>query len=84
MVGPVFKSRLAVMGTLPRTIPQPRWDGSPLTGKTILVNVEHGERGLGDTIPIRMHIYPWCGNSAAPWFWSVNRPSSICCAGVPA
>ncbi len=27
--------------------PQPRWDGSPLEGRTLLV---HGEQGLGDTL----------------------------------
>lgn len=31
----------------PRRYPQPRWDGSPLHGKTILV---YGEQGLGDII----------------------------------
>jgi Flp pilus assembly protein TadD len=31
----------------PRPFPQPRWDGSPLGGRTILL---HAEQGLGDTI----------------------------------
>jgi Flp pilus assembly protein TadD len=31
----------------PRPFPQPRWDGSPLDGRTVLV---HAEQGLGDTI----------------------------------
>lgn len=31
----------------PRSFHQPRWDGSPLTGRTILL---HAEQGLGDTI----------------------------------
>ncbi len=30
----------------PREFPKPRWDGSPLNGKTILI---HAEQGLGDT-----------------------------------
>jgi tetratricopeptide (TPR) repeat protein len=31
----------------PRNFPQPRWDGQPLNGKTILL---HAEQGFGDTI----------------------------------
>ena len=31
----------------PRPFPQPRWDGGPLGGKTILL---HAEQGLGDTL----------------------------------
>ncbi len=31
----------------PRPFPQPRWDGGPLHGKTILL---HAEQGLGDTL----------------------------------
>src|SRR5262249_10291945 len=31
----------------PRDLPRPRWDGSSLDGKTILV---HPEQGLGDTL----------------------------------
>ena len=32
---------------VPRPFPQPRWDGSPLAGRIILL---HAEQGLGDTI----------------------------------
>lgn len=31
----------------PRSFPQPRWDGAPLGGRTILL---HDEQGLGDTL----------------------------------
>ncbi len=31
----------------PRSFPQPRWDGSALAGRTILL---HAEQGLGDTL----------------------------------
>ncbi len=34
-------------GLVPREFEQPRWDGGPLAGKTILL---HAEQGLGDTI----------------------------------
>ncbi len=34
-------------GCVPRAFPQPRWDGSPLEGRTILL---HAEQGLGDTL----------------------------------
>jgi tetratricopeptide (TPR) repeat protein len=42
-----FEGRLALTDNAPRPYPQPRWDGSPLDGKTILV---YAEMGLGDTI----------------------------------
>ena len=38
-----WKSQLAA----PYRPTQPRWDGSPLDGKTILL---HAEQGLGDTL----------------------------------
>jgi tetratricopeptide (TPR) repeat protein len=44
---PGFKSRLTLPGAVRRPFQQPRWDGSPLNGKTLLLYVE---RGLGDTI----------------------------------
>jgi type IV pilus biogenesis/stability protein PilW len=44
---PDFELRWAQPGMVRRPFPQPRWDGSPLHGKTILVYAEHG---LGDTI----------------------------------
>ncbi len=69
---PGFQKRFAVMGTLPRTFAQPRWDGSSLEGKTILVYVEHGERGLGDTIQFGA-ICRWSRSVAAPWRSNVNR-----------
>lgn len=44
---PDFEQRGAVNDTAPRQFEQPRWDGSWLAGKTLLV---HAEFGLGDTI----------------------------------
>jgi tetratricopeptide (TPR) repeat protein len=37
----------------PRSFQQPRWDGSPLDGKTILV---HAEQGLGDSIQFARYL----------------------------
>jgi tetratricopeptide (TPR) repeat protein len=42
-----YEQRWAQAGVLPRTFSQPRWDGSSLEGKTILV---YAEQGLGDTL----------------------------------
>jgi tetratricopeptide (TPR) repeat protein len=45
---PDYEQRLvASPGTVPRVFQQPRWDGAPLEGKTILV---YAEQGLGDTL----------------------------------
>jgi Flp pilus assembly protein TadD len=44
---PEFEWRWRLDELPPRPFQQPRWDGSPLAGRTILL---HGEQGLGDTI----------------------------------
>ena len=44
---PDFEHREALPGKVPRSFREPRWDGAPLQGKTLLV---YAERGLGDTI----------------------------------
>jgi tetratricopeptide (TPR) repeat protein len=44
---PDYEMRLALRGVVPRSFQQPRWDGSPLDGKTIFI---HAEQGLGDTL----------------------------------
>ena len=43
---PSYEQRL-LLSEEPRSFAQPRWDGSPLAGRTILV---HHEQGLGDTL----------------------------------
>jgi tetratricopeptide (TPR) repeat protein len=42
-----YEWRKKIKGFLPRALPGPMWDGSPLGGRTILL---HWEQGLGDTI----------------------------------
>ncbi|MBV9122006.1 MAG: tetratricopeptide repeat protein, partial [Planctomycetes bacterium] len=42
-----FEWRWKSKGFLPRSFPQPLWDGSPLEGRTILL---HGEQGIGDIL----------------------------------
>jgi len=57
---PEFELRWVQPGMVRRAFAEPRWDGSALAGKTILVNAEHG---LGDTIHFVRYL-PWvkrCG-----------------------
>ena len=44
---PEYEWRWRLRTILGRTFPQPRWDGGPLEGKTILL---HSEQGLGDAL----------------------------------
>lgn len=44
---PEYEWRLQCKGFYRPPLPQPRWDGSPLHGRTILL---HAEQGLGDTL----------------------------------
>jgi tetratricopeptide (TPR) repeat protein len=44
---PEYEWRWRRQGTTPRAFAQPRWDGAPLHGRTILL---HGEQGLGDVL----------------------------------
>ena len=44
---PEFEHRCQCPGFVERRFPQPRWQGEPLQGKTILL---YAEQGLGDTI----------------------------------
>ncbi len=44
---PEYEYRWGTFGLHPRHTDKPRWDGSPLVDKTILIYVE---QGLGDTI----------------------------------
>jgi len=50
-----FEARLAIekFDIDPRHYPQPRWDGSPLNGRSILI---YGEQGVGDVIQFVRYI----------------------------
>ena len=44
---PGYEWRFRLPDCSPRTFPQPRWDGLPFPGRTLLL---HAEQGLGDTL----------------------------------
>jgi tetratricopeptide (TPR) repeat protein len=50
---PDYEHRFARPGLVPRSFTQPRWDGAPLLGKTILV---HAEQGLGDALQFTRYL----------------------------
>ncbi len=50
---PDYEYRWAQPGKMERPFQEPRWDGSPLEGKTILI---HAEQGLGDTIQFMRYV----------------------------
>jgi hypothetical protein len=50
---PDYEQRWSQAGLRPPAFAQPRWDGSPLNGKTILI---YAEQGLGDTIQFARFI----------------------------
>jgi tetratricopeptide (TPR) repeat protein len=45
--GPEYEWRWRCKDAVPRSLPQPAWDGGPLEGRTILL---YAEQGLGDTL----------------------------------
>jgi tetratricopeptide (TPR) repeat protein len=53
---PDFEQRWTLSGMVPRSFSQPRWDGSPLEGKTVLVYFVFGEQGLGDTLQFLRYL----------------------------
>jgi tetratricopeptide (TPR) repeat protein len=50
---PEFEWRWHLKGVPPRSLSQPRWDGSPLNGQRIFL---HAEQGLGDTIQFVRYV----------------------------
>ncbi|GJQ58186.1 MAG: tetratricopeptide repeat protein [Candidatus Scalindua sp. AMX11] len=48
-----YEWRLHIRNRIPRTRIKKLWDGSPLTGKSILI---HGEQGFGDTIQFARYL----------------------------
>jgi len=50
---PAYEARWKLKDNVPRTFPQPRWDGTPLAGKRILLT---SEQGFGDTLQFARFI----------------------------
>ena len=51
-----YERRWALSDMVPRSFDRPRWDGSALDGRTVLV---YAEQGLGDTIQfLRFYLPP--------------------------
>ena len=44
---PAYEWRWRALQWLPRSLPQPRWDGASLAGRTLLI---HAEQGVGDEL----------------------------------
>lgn len=67
-----FESRLEIakFSADPRVYQQPRWDGSDLTGKTILI---YGEQGMGDVIQFARYI-PFVAAHGGQIIFEVDPP----------
>jgi hypothetical protein len=50
-----YRYNMAHTAALERKVQKPRWDGRPLTGKTLLI---HDEQGFGDTFQF-LRMVPW-------------------------
>lgn len=50
-----FRYRLSFSKQFERKVQQPRWDGRPIPGRTLLI---HDEQGFGDTLQF-MRLIPW-------------------------
>ena len=69
---PDYEARWAQPGKVARRFAQPRWDGSSLAGKTILV---YAEQGLGDTLQFLRYLPMVTRPGAVGLSSNVRRPS---------
>ncbi len=65
-----FEERWSAAGVSPHTFGRPRWDGSPLAGRTLLV---HAELGLGDSIQF-LRFVPLVARSGGTIVLEVQAP----------
>jgi tetratricopeptide (TPR) repeat protein len=62
---PAFEARLQCDDFAQRDFPQPRWDGSPLAGQTLLV---YAEQALGDVLQFVRYLPPAARVAKRVWF----------------
>ncbi len=62
---PAFESRFQCDDFARRNITAPRWDGSPLAGRTLYV---HAEQGLGDALQFIRYLHLAVQSAARVWF----------------
>ncbi|HWY88892.1 MAG TPA: tetratricopeptide repeat protein [Gemmataceae bacterium] len=74
-----YEERLPILEKNPRMFQQPRWDGSALAGKTILV---YAEQGLGDTIQFARYL-SLVKERGGTVVFECQSPLSRLCGGVP-
>jgi tetratricopeptide (TPR) repeat protein len=68
---PAFESRIECEDYAKRSFTEPRWDGSPLAGQTILL---HAEQGLGDTLHFVRYLPLAAKAAKRVWF---DPPASL-------
>jgi FkbM family methyltransferase len=76
---PEYEWRWRLRAFTPRAFAQPRWDGGPLGGRTILL---HAEQGLGDTLQF-VRYAPLVKARGATVVLQVQPPLLRLLAGVP-
>jgi len=75
-----YEQRLSLPGLATRHLDKPRWDGSSLEGKTILV---HAEQGYGDTIQFLRYL-PLVKQCGGPLLFECPAALMELCRGLPA
>ena len=75
----LYEARWELPWNPPRPFSQPRWNGEPLTGRTILL---HAEQGLGDMLQMARYI-PMVAARGGHIILEVHQPLVRLFAGIP-